>query len=120
MEKKKILVCDDEEGVRESLGLILENDYDLLFASSGPEAIKKVREETPDAVFLDIKMPRMNGLETLKEIKKVAPDVKVIIATGYKSVEVAKEVIKHGALSYILKPFESEQVLSTLKRALNI
>ncbi|MFQ5953326.1 MAG: response regulator, partial [Candidatus Omnitrophota bacterium] len=71
MEKqKKILICDDEEGVRESLNLILEDSYKLDFVSTGNEAIEKIKNSTFDGVLLDIKMPEKDGLETLKEIKK--------------------------------------------------
>ena len=98
MQKKKILICDDEEGVRESLKLILEDDYDLSFATTGNEAIEKTKKELSDLVILDIKMPKMSGLETLKELKKISPNTKVIIASGYKSVEAANEAIKNGWL----------------------
>ena len=109
-ETKKILICDDEEGVRESLNLILENDYNLDFASSGDQAIQKVSDNVYDGILLDIKMPVKDGLETLEEIRKIAPDVKVIIITGYQSVETASKAIKLGAMDYITKPFESEEV----------
>lgn len=111
MDKKKILICDDEEGIRESLKLILEDNYDLDFAVTGNEALVKVKSDSPDIVILDIKMPKMNGLETLKEIKKISPNTKVIIASGYKSVETAQEAIKIGASDYIIKPFESKEIL---------
>jgi YesN/AraC family two-component response regulator len=106
-DKKKILICDDEEGVRESLKLILEDDYDLSFVTSGPEAIEAVKKTTPDILILDIKMPKMNGLEALKELKKLSPATKIVIASGYKSVETAHEAMKNGATEYIVKPFDS-------------
>ena len=117
--KKRILICDDEEGVRESLKLILEDDYDLSFATTGNEAIEKTKKEPIDLVILDIKMPKMNGLETLKELKKVSPGIKAIIASGYKSVEVASEVTKLGASDYIIKPFDTSQVLNIINNILN-
>lgn len=118
MDKKRILVCDDEEGVRESLNLILEKDYDVSFATNGLEAIEHIKKNPTDLVVLDIKMPKMDGLETLKHIKKSKPDIKVIIATGYKSVETAAEAVKLGANDYIVKPFESNHVLQTIKKQL--
>ena len=114
--KKKILICDDEIGVRESLNLILEDKYELVFASSGNEAIEKVKTGKFDGIILDIKMPAKDGLETLEEIKSVSPDVRVIIATGYQSVETASKAVKLGALDYITKPFESEEVLQKVYR----
>lgn len=113
--KKRILVCDDEEGVRESLKLILEDDYDLFFATSGVEVIEKLKKEPADLVILDIKMPKINGIETLKELKKISPFTKVIMASGYKSVEAASEAVKAGASDYIVKPFESKEVLEKVK-----
>ena len=118
MAKKHILICDDEEGVRESLKLILEDEYDLSFAVNGNEAIKKLKKNTVDLVVLDIKMPKMSGIETLKEIKKVSPNTKVIIASGYRSVEAASETMKSGASEYIVKPFESKDVLKKISTLL--
>ncbi len=108
--KKKLLIVDDELGVRESLNLILEEDYDLDFAISGTEAIEKVKNTTFDGILLDIKMPQKDGLETLEEIRQVSPDVKVIIVTGYQSVETATKAVRLGAIDYITKPFESSEV----------
>ena len=112
MEKrKKILICDDEKGVRESLNLILEEDYDVEFAENGNEALEKVRSGHYDGILLDIKMPSKDGLETLEEIKKISPGVKVIIVTGYQSVETALKAVNLGATDYLTKPFESSKVL---------
>lgn len=119
MLKKRILVCDDEEGVRESLKLILEDDYELSFATTGSEAIQEIKKNLADLVILDIKMPKMSGIETLKELKKISPNTKFIIASGYKSVEVASEATKNGASDYIIKPFDSAHVLKTVKNSLN-
>ena len=108
--QKKILICDDEVGVRESLNLILEDSYELDFASSGNEAIEKITSSNFDGVLLDIKMPSKDGLETLKEIKEISPNTKVIIVTGYQSVETASKAVQLGAIDYITKPFESADV----------
>ena len=115
MAKKKILICDDEEGVRESLNLILENDYDVAFATNGDEALNYMKKIPVDLLILDIKMPKVNGLEVLRSIKHEKPDLNVIIATGYQSAEIAEETIKLGASDYITKPFDREIVLKTIK-----
>jgi len=115
-DKKKILICDDELGVRESLNLILEDAYYLDFASTGNEAIEKVKSNTFDGLLLDIKMPEKDGLETLDEIRKISPDIKVIIVTGYQSVETASKAVKLGAIDYITKPFESDEVKEKVSR----
>ena len=114
--QKKILICDDEYGVRESLKLILEDAYDLDFASSGSEAIQKVKDSDFDGMLLDIKMPAKDGLETLEEIRRISSGIKVIIVTGYQSVETASKAVKLGAMDYITKPFESSEVLEKLAK----
>ena len=114
--KKRILICDDEEGVRESLNLILEDNYELEFASTGSEAVEKIKTSPFDCILLDIKMPGKDGLETLEEIRTISPDVKVIIVTGYQSVETASKAVKLGAVDYITKPFESGDVKEKIER----
>ena len=81
--KPRILVIDDEAAIRDSLKMILEyEDYDFLGASSGPEGAAMVKRDAPDLVILDIKMPGMNGLETLREISKLAPAARTVLMTG--------------------------------------
>ena len=116
--RKSILVCDDEEGVRESLKLILEKEYDVIFAANGGEAVQKMKTLPVDLVILDIKMPRKDGLETLRELKKIKPSAKVIIATGYRSVDTAQEASRLGATDYITKPFDRNSILATAKKYL--
>jgi two-component system, NtrC family, response regulator AtoC len=116
---RKILICDDEEGVRESLKLILGDVYDLIITENVDQCLECLKGgQNIGLVLLDIKMPRVNGLETLKVIKDTYPSVKVIMVTGYKSVETATEASKLGASSYIIKPFRSEEILEKVKRNL--
>lgn len=114
--RKKILVCDDEEGIRESLKLILEKDYDLIFAQNGDEAVLAMKALPIDITILDIKMPKKDGLETLKELKKINPSSKVIIATGYKSVDIAAEAMKLGATDYVVKPFDRTKIKQVVQK----
>ena len=114
--KKPIMVCDDEEGVREALKLILEKDYDVIFAESGSAAIEKMRASPVDLVILDIKMPHKDGLETMRALKRINPAAKVIIATGYRSVDTAQEAMKLGAVDYITKPFDRRQIMATVQK----
>lgn len=113
-----ILICDDEEGIRESFRLILEDDYELEFAENGPKAIEKLSALSPALVLLDIKMPKMHGLEVLREFKSMKPGVPVVIVSGYDSVELAQEAVKLGAADYIPKPFKSQQILSLVRSVL--
>ena len=114
---KKILIVDDEEGVRESLKLILGEQYDLILTEDGTQALDCLKN-APDIglVLMDIKMPKMNGLEVLAEMKKEYPKLNVILITGYKSVETAAEAVKLGACGYIVKPFKSDEILKAVKK----
>jgi len=114
--RKPIMVCDDEEGIRESLKLILEKEYDVIFAESGEAAIKKMKASPVGLVILDIKMPRKDGLETLRELKRINPAARVIIATGYKSTDVAEEASRLGATDYVVKPFDRENILKLAEK----
>ncbi|MBU2541838.1 MAG: response regulator [Candidatus Omnitrophica bacterium] len=116
--RKKILICDDEEGIRESLNLILEKDYELVFAADGEQCLNNLRnDKNIGLLLLDIKMPKTTGLDILKEAKSISATLKVIIVTGYKSVETATEAAKLGAIDYIVKPFESKSILKKVKEA---
>ena len=117
--KPTILICDDEEGIRESFKLILEEDYTLRFATNGIEALEILRNLTPAVMLLDIKMPKIHGIEILKEVKKIKPKLPVIIVTGYQSVEMAQEALKNGATDYIPKPFESKHILKAVAQLIH-
>lgn len=116
----KILIVDDEESIRESLKLILSDHYELILTDGGEQALD-VLDNAKDVkvVLLDIKMRKVHGLDVLKEIKAKRPDVKVIMVTGYKSVETAAEASRLGAVGYIVKPFKAEEILNRIKRELS-
>ena len=116
--KRTILICDDEEGIRESFKLILDEQYHLKFANNGLEALEMLKTLNPDLMMLDIKMPKMHGMEILKQIKKLKPSLPVIIVTGYQSVEMAQEALKNGAADYIPKPFETEEIIRAVRAIL--
>lgn len=113
--KPMILICDDEEGIRESFKLILEDGYDLRFATNGLEALEMLKTITPRLMLLDIKMPKMHGMEILKQVKKLKPKLPVIIVTGYQSVEMSQEALKNGAADYIPKPFDTATIIKAVK-----
>ena len=115
MAKNRILIADDEEGIRESLNLILGEHYDLDFAKNGEEALKKLRGGSFDLVLMDIKMPKLDGMEVLQLLKGTKITTPILILTAYQSVEIAKEAIKHGAMDYLPKPFERDHLLSTIR-----
>jgi len=109
--KPLILICDDEPGVRESLKVILEDDYRIIEADNGEGMLAQARSEKPALILLDVKMPRLNGLEALKTLKSEQPKSKVIMISGYESVDVASQAMRLGADDYMVKPFDKETVL---------
>src|SRR5688500_7268227 len=118
--KARILVVDDEAEIRRSVRMILEYDgYDVLEASSGPEGVALAEKESPDLIFLDVKMPGMDGLEALQRIKAANDAIPVVIISGHGTVTTAVEATKAGAFDFIEKPLASERVLVTIRNALD-
>lgn len=110
LERPKILVVDDELGPRESLRMILRDDYEAMTAANGKEAIALLGTTEYDLVILDIRMPDINGTDLLKIVKEKAPSTEVIMITAYASVETATKALREGALDYLIKPFELSTV----------
>jgi two-component system nitrogen regulation response regulator NtrX len=118
--KSRILVVDDEAEIRRSVRMILEYEgYEVLEASSGPEGVALAERETPDLVFLDIKMPGMDGLDALQRIKAGNEAMPVVIISGHGTVSTAVEATKAGAFDFIEKPLTTERVLVTIRNALD-
>ena len=115
--KPRILIADDEEGIRESLNLILGEDYDLTFAENGEEALTQLSNGSFEAALLDIKMPKLDGLEVLRRLKG-SRRTPILVLTAYQSVELAKEAVKLGASDYLPKPFERERIISAVQGVL--
>jgi DNA-binding NtrC family response regulator len=118
-EQPKILIVDDEQIVRESLtNWLKEESYQVEAAENGTVALEKIRQTPFQVVLLDLKMPGMDGIQVLTELKKDFPDTEVIIMTAYGSVNTAVEAIKAGAYDYIVKPFDPEEVALLIKKIL--
>jgi YesN/AraC family two-component response regulator len=108
-----ILICDDETGIRESLKLILDRQYRLSYASHGKDVVeflKRNRKTPPDMLIMDIKMPHLNGLDALRQVRRINRKIRVLIITGYESSDVAAQAIRFGANDYLTKPFDRETV----------
>jgi len=107
----KILIVDDEMSIRESFSLILDGKHKIVTAASGEAALKHVSDQKIDLVYLDIRMPGIDGLETLKRIKEIDPAVDVVMVTAVNDVQKAGEAIRRGARDYIIKPFDVDAIL---------
>jgi two-component system response regulator YesN len=114
------MVCDDEQIMIESVRHIVEKEFSNIriieTARSGREAIEKTLTIKPDIILTDIKMPGINGLDAIKEIKKVHKDVKIVIASVYEFFEYAKQAVELGVSEYLIKPVKKERLVDTLKR----
>lgn len=115
---RKILIVDDEVSVRDSLRMIFKKDYQVIMAGSAEEAIIKVKSEEPDLIFLDIIMPGKDGMQALKEIRGMHPQIPVIMLTATKTLKTAVEAMKLGAYDYITKPFDVEELKLIAQKAL--
>lgn len=113
-----ILVVDDEVNVIESFKQLLEGDYKVLTATNGEEALEKVEKENLDVVLLDIKMPGMDGIEVLRRIGELKENVDVIMVTAVNTMKTAIEAMKLGAYDYITKPFDVDEVIISIDKAL--
>ncbi|OQX25654.1 MAG: Fis family transcriptional regulator [Desulfobacteraceae bacterium IS3] len=115
-----VMIIDDEPSIRQSLsGLLSDEGFEVTTASNGYEALKAVENDPPELVLLDIWMPGIDGIETLKEIKKNNPFIQVIIITGHGTIETAVKATKLGAFDLIEKPLSIEKVIVAINNALN-
>jgi two-component system, NtrC family, response regulator AtoC len=115
--KTRILVVDDELAVRDSLSEWLREDgYEVSMAGSGPEAIELVKRHNSNIVLLDLKMPGMDGIETLKRVKEISSDTEIIMVTAYATVDTAVEAMRQGAYDYLVKPVDPEELDLQIKK----
>jgi two-component system, NtrC family, nitrogen regulation response regulator NtrX len=115
-----LLIVDDEPSILQSLGGLLSDEgFEVTTAANGYEALKTIDAESPDLVLLDIWMPGIDGIETLKEIKKENPNIQVIIITGHGTIETAVKATKLGAFDLIEKPLSIDKVIVAINNALN-
>src|SRR4030042_6493623 len=112
------MLVDDEKDFLETLcKRLVKRKLDVTSATGGREAIAKIEEMPVDVVVLDVRMPGMNGIETLKEIKRIRPSVEVIMLTAHADVQVAIEGMELGAFDYLMKPMEIDDLLYKLQDA---
>lgn len=114
----RVLVVDDERDFLEmTVKRMQKKGIECEGVLSGNEAVEKINNENYDVVLLDVKMPGMDGVETLREIKRIKPLIEVIMLTGHASVESGIEGMKLGAFDYLMKPMELDKILETIQDA---
>ncbi len=119
MARPVVLIVDDDPGVRESFRLTLEDHYEVIDVPDGPRALDAVRRAQVDLLLLDIRLPEMDGIEVLERIKAIDDGIEVILVTAVKTVRTAVEAMKLGAFDYLTKPFDEDELLAVIGRALD-
>lgn len=116
---EKILIVDDDRDMQVILADLLKLEgYETIVAGDGREAVEAVRANMPEMVLLDVRLPGMDGLEVLEEIKKISKDSMIIMLTGYGDIQDAVRAIKIGAFEYITKPFKEEEFVNKVSEAM--
>lgn len=115
---RTLMIVDDEEGPRQALEMLFKDDYSIAQADSGFQAIKLAQEKTVDVAIVDLRMPRMSGIETLSQLKHRDPAMEVIVLTAYETLETAREALRLGACDYLNKPYELATIRESVERAM--
>ena len=119
--KNKILVVDDEAHICDLFHKVLSKEgHEVSIASNGKKALEITKKERPNLVLLDLKLPDIDGIEVLRQLKKIRKDIMVIMITAYGTVKTAREAMKLGAYDYISKPFTLTKVENLIKKALEM
>jgi len=113
-----ILIVEDEAIVRESLKDWLKDIYQVATAETGEEALELIAKKNFDILIVDVRLPEKSGLEVIKEVKEIRPNIKCIVITAYPSVELAVEAMKLGAVDYLVKPVAPERLEELICEAL--
>jgi len=117
----KLLVVDDEKGIRDALAQLFEYEgHEVATAEDGPDGIDQAAAVKPDVIFLDVKMPGMDGLDVLAKLKEDDPDAIVIMISGHGTIDTAVDATRKGAYDFLEKPLDSDRLLVTLRRALEL
>jgi DNA-binding NtrC family response regulator len=115
--KSSILIVDDEAIIRESLQDWLKDTYSVVTTDSGESAIELIKQQDFDIVILDVRLTGKSGLQVLKEVKEIKPNIKSIVITAYPSVELAVEAMQEGAVDYVVKPVAAEELEKLILKA---
>jgi two-component system response regulator VicR len=116
---KTILICEDEKFAQESIkNIFVKRNFTVHTAGDGEESIEKAKETKPDVILLDIRMPKLDGIEVAKEIRKFDSKAKLIFITGFQSQELSKEASKYDISDYIVKPTTPQDIIQAVEAAL--
>lgn len=119
MEGKKILICEDEQDSLKIIqGCLAKRDYKVFIASDGQAAVDKCKSEKPDLILMDIRMPKLSGIDALKKIREDDKKVKILFITAFQSPQLSQEAAKYDICGYIIKPASPEVILSSIEKAL--
>ena len=118
MTEPRVLVVDDEEGPREAIRMILKPRYQVFTAGSGEEVLAVLPGLRPDVIFMDVKMPRMDGVQLLERVKAIDAGVEVVMITAYASLDTVQRAMRFGAMDYLVKPFAPRELQEAAERAL--
>ena len=114
------MIVDDEQGIRDLLSFELgSKGYEVVTAQEGSEALERFKKEKFDLVITDLKMPGMDGIALLEALKKIDPQIKVVLITGFGTIETVVAAIKKGAYDFIRKPFELKEIFSLVEKVLS-
>jgi signal transduction histidine kinase len=116
--RRTLLIVDDEEGPRQSLRVVFKDDYSLLLASNGPDALELARNHKINAAVLDIRMTGMSGTEVLEKLKAIQPSTEVIMLTAYETVDTIRQALRLGACDYLNKPFDVPTIRKAVATAM--
>ena len=114
----KLLIVDDEDGVRQCMRVIFEDEYDLFLAGDGPTAIELAKQNDIDVAVTDLRMAGMSGIEVLEQLKSLKPDIEVIIMTGYETADTRRQALRLGACDYINTPFDCSTMRAAISKAM--
>ena len=115
--KEKLLIVDDQYGIRILLNEVFQKEgYQTFQAANGIQAIDIVKKHSPDLVLLDMKIPGMDGIEILKRLKEITPDIRVIIMTAYGELDMIQEAKDLGAITHFAKPFDIDEIRDAVKQ----
>ena len=116
---ERILIVEDNKDMQFLLSHILEEEgYKTSVAGSGIKALKEIKEITPNLVILDVRMPKMDGFEVLEKVKKINSEIQIIMITAFGEIKDSVKAMKLGAYDYITKPFDNDEIIFTIKKAL--